>query len=172
MRPAQRIEGVAAASLLLWALACSAQPAAGPGEITWDRDTCEHCAMVIGERRYASQIRDPRDGRLHFFDDLGCALLWLTARAKSEEPVSHHSELWVRDASDEHWIDGFAARYEGGRRTPMGYGFAASAAPAPQSFGFEALGTRLAAQEKLRREGQRSEGQNGEGQRGDRGVGR
>jgi hypothetical protein len=139
-------------SLVLWALACSAQPAAGPGEITWDRDTCEHCAMVIGERRYAAQLRDARDGRLHFFDDLGCALLWLTARAEAGEPASHHSELWVRDAADERWIDGFTARYEGDRRTPMGYGFAASDASAPGSFGFEELGARLSARENERRE--------------------
>jgi copper chaperone NosL len=155
MRSTRRIEGVAAASLLLWGLACSLQPEAGPGEITWDRDTCEHCAMVIGERRYAAQIRDAGNGHLHFFDDLGCALLWLTAQAQGGEPASHHSELWVRDAKNEHWIDGFAARYQGGHRTPMGYGFAASTEPEPESFGFEAVGVRLAAQEDRRREGQR-----------------
>jgi len=97
-------------------------------------------------------LDERRDGRLHFFDDLGCALLWLTARTEDGEPASHHSELWVRDAANERWIDGFAARYEGGHRTPMGYGFAASAGPGPGSFGFEELAVRLASQESKRRD--------------------
>ena len=148
---ASSIARVALSCALAAVLGCSPAPATGPGEITWDRDTCEHCAMVIGERRYAVQLRDASDGRLHFFDDLGCALLWLSSRAEAGAAASHPSELWVRDARDEGWVDGFEARYGDGHRTPMGYGFAASEAPAPDSFGFEELGGRLREQERRRR---------------------
>jgi len=94
----------------------------GPGEIHWDRQTCEHCQMVISERRHAVQIRKTGVRRTHAFDDLGCALLWLEEQGllagSDEEP-----EIWVRAAADGDWIDARTARFETGLATPMAYGF-------------------------------------------------
>ena len=94
----------------------------GPGEIHWDRQTCERCQMVISERRHAVQIRELGERQTHAFDDLGCALLWLEEQgllAGSDEGP----EVWARATADGDWIDARAARFETGLTTPMGYGF-------------------------------------------------
>lgn len=77
--------------------------------------------MVISDRRHGVQVRSAHDHRLHVFDDLGCALLWLETLAPD---ASSPEELWVRDPAGEAWIDGLVARYSSGHGTPMNYGFA------------------------------------------------
>jgi nitrous oxide reductase accessory protein NosL len=110
--------------IALVAIACTGDPVSGPVEIAWDRDTCEHCGMSIGDRRFAAQIRSPEDHRVRRFDDLGCALLWLDERPWRDRP----EEMWVRDSAGEGWLDAAKARYVAGERTPMGYGLGAIAA--------------------------------------------
>lgn len=100
---------------------CWQSPTTGPGEVRWNRQTCERCQMVISERRHAVQIRAPGKRNTHAFDDLGCALLWLDEQGLtgSEPP----RELWVQESTGTHWIDGHTARFEDGLPTPMAYGF-------------------------------------------------
>lgn len=109
--------GVAAFAMLL---ACSGAPARGPVEVAWDRDTCAHCYMTIGDRRAAAQLRREPGGEMQLFDDLGCAVLYLGDR--------DFAELWVRDASGSEWIDARQARFTAGATTPMDYGFVAAGA--------------------------------------------
>ena len=54
---------------------CSGEPLTGPVEIKWDRDVCVRCSMVISDRHFAAQIRDPMKKVLKF-DDFGCAIFW------------------------------------------------------------------------------------------------
>lgn len=111
---------IAAASVT----ACSRTPSGGPAEITWDRDTCEYCRMVISDRAYAAQLRGPKD-KVHKFDDLGCLVNWLDARAWSVENV----EAWVADHrynDRAHWLNVRTAHYLPGQTTPMDYGFGAT----------------------------------------------
>lgn len=110
-----------ALALLLLA-ACGGPAETGPADIHWSRDTCEHCQMAISDPRHAAQVRDARSGRVHLFDDLGCALLWLDAEGLD----ATLGELWVGDPSGSGWLDGRTAAYAADRRTPMGYGFAAA----------------------------------------------
>jgi copper chaperone NosL len=94
----------------------------GPGRIHWDRETCEHCQMVISDRRHAIQIRLFEDRQTHAFDDLGCGLLWLDQqglRAGSDDGP----EIWVKDSEAGDWIDARSAAFEAGLTTPMAYGF-------------------------------------------------
>jgi hypothetical protein len=57
------------------------------------------------------------DGDRFFFDDIGCMVLWL------DEHGNQPSAAWVRDANANRWLDAKAARYEGGKKTPMDFGF-------------------------------------------------
>jgi len=143
--------GLVAAFLLL--AGCSQEPPSGPVEITWDRDTCERCAMAIGDRRFAAQVRKARDRRVHRFDDLGCALLWL-AEHEGEGIAGSGAEgfeIWVRDTRGESWIDGRAARYAAGHRTPMGYGFAPTASDRAGSLDLAAVQSQLLVRRDERR---------------------
>ena len=117
-----RIDLVSTVLIACFSAGCSPSPDTGPGEIHWDRQTCERCQMVISERRHAVQIRKLGERQTHAFDDLGCALLWLEEQgllAGSEEGP----EVWTRTTADGDWIDARIARFETGLTTPMGYGF-------------------------------------------------
>jgi copper chaperone NosL len=132
-----------AAALAGILLACSGEPDSGPAAIIWDRDTCEHCMMAIGDRHHAAQVRDAK-GRAHRFDDLGCALLWLDAQEASDPPL----EIWVGSAATEVWIDARKASFVDGQETPMGYGFGA----VPDGvLGLEEVRGRVRAREDARR---------------------
>lgn len=103
---------------------CSSEPLTGPGKIAWDRDVCVRCSMVISDRAYAAQIRDPMKKVLKF-DDAGCAVFWKEHQSWSDADI----EFWVADSRAEpagsQWLDARKAVYAGGKRSPMGYGFAA-----------------------------------------------
>ena len=105
--------------------ACSGDPGTGPVDVKWDRDVCERCTMVLSDREHSAQIRyTPAEGRskVHTFDDLGCAILWLDKQPwRNESSV----ELWVNDYQNGRWIDARKAHYITGRITPMQYGLGA-----------------------------------------------
>lgn len=140
--------GAALAALLFcvaWTAACGRTPRTGPVEIKWDRQTCERCQMVISERRFAAQVRVHDEPRVHSFDDLGCALLWIDVQglADAEPPV----EIWVRDEAGQHWRDGYETSYEDGLQTPMQYGFGA----ARQGLTLDRVFERVRAEERARK---------------------
>jgi hypothetical protein len=124
-------ESWTAAIAIVLVTACGQGSATGPEAIHWDRQTCEHCQMVISDRVDAAEIRLPGERRVHAFDDLGCALLWLdhqgllgkSTPGADAAKVSEAAEVWVRDATGSRWIDGRQARYAGGFSTPMAYGY-------------------------------------------------
>jgi copper chaperone NosL len=120
----------------------------GPGEIHWDRQTCEHCQMVISERRHAVQIRKTGVRRTHAFDDLGCALLWLDEQGL----LSGNDggiEVWARATADGEWIDARTARFETGLTTPMAYGFGV----ADRGMSIDEVETEVIETERRRRSG-------------------
>jgi nitrous oxide reductase accessory protein NosL len=103
---------------------CSSEPLTGPARINWDRDVCVRCSMVISDRHFAAQIRDPMKKVLKF-DDFGCAVFWKEHQTWSDAEI----EFWAADSSgdvgDTKWLDARKAGYVSGKRTPMLYGFAA-----------------------------------------------
>jgi hypothetical protein len=135
-------------SLLVSLEACSREHATGPAPMAWDRDTCERCNMVIGDRRFATEVRTGHDQRLHKFDDPGCALLWLEVNRSG---AGERAEIWVRDPRGERWIDARTARFAGGRETPMEYGFGTVDGAPPDALGLEEIGERIAEMERERR---------------------
>jgi len=138
--------GWTAALLAAALLACRPAPATGPRTLAFDRETCEHCQMVISDRVTAVEVRLAGERALHVFDDLGCALVWLDARDARAQ------ELWVRSADGADWSDGLSARYAGGRPTPMGYGFVPAEGP---GLALEEVQQRVRAIEAERRAGAR-----------------
>lgn len=106
------------------AAGCAGEPGSGPVEIKWDRETCARCKMVIGDRRFAAQTRDPA-GKVWKFDDVGCATFWLTQQSFDEQMP--RAEFWVSDYRGGNWLDARRAHYLEGKKSPMGYNFAALA---------------------------------------------
>ena len=78
------------AALLLLVAACGRE--SGPVEITYDRDACEMCGMIISSPRYVTEIRLAADNKPHKFDDIGDAMNWLEKDCKSLDEVG---EIWV-----------------------------------------------------------------------------
>ena len=139
MRWAERI---GAYTLALLVSACG-DPGTGPVDVKWDRVTCERCRMVLSDRHHAAQIRvrEPDDrSRVHAFDDLGCALIWLEDKPARDDPGT---EIWVNDWRTGDWIDARTAFYAPGQVTPMEYGLGAQPDPGPETLTFEQARARV-----------------------------
>lgn len=114
----------------------------GMAEIRWDRDVCARCSMVISDRRFAAQMRGgPRE--LAFkFDDVGCLVFWMQEKAAEHDwMAAPETRLWVAEfnspSRDEmQWLDPRRAFYVV-RSSPMGYNFAATAAPEAGALDFD-----------------------------------
>jgi hypothetical protein len=123
--------------LLLLLGACSGDPGTGPKEVKWDRDACERCRMVLSDRHYSAQVRVFPEGKrpkVFFFDDIGCATLWLEGKAWDDDPKT---EIWVTDHRSGAWIDARTVTYVQEKITPMEYGLGAQPEPAPGGLDFE-----------------------------------
>lgn len=118
--------------------ACSNDPGTGPVAPKWDRNTCERCRMVLSDRKHSAQVRIPQaEGRskVLFFDDIGCAAIWLEDKPFRDDP---RTEIWVTDWQDGSWIDARRAWYVRGQVTPMEYGLGAQLASAPDALDWAA----------------------------------
>ncbi|MDP1613251.1 MAG: protein NosL [Sulfuritalea sp.] len=114
----------------------------GMAGITWDRDTCVRCSMVISDRRFAAEMRGGEKSIVFKFDDIGCAVFWMRDKAKDfpwmAEPATR---LWVADAagSGDKWLEARKAHYAGGKMSPMGYNYSARAYAEAGSQGFDEM---------------------------------
>ena len=61
-------------SLLLLLSGCKEKDSTAPGKIHWDRDMCERCKMAVSDRKFATEIVDPKTKKHYYFDDIGCAV--------------------------------------------------------------------------------------------------
>jgi copper chaperone NosL len=102
--------------------------APGPAEIDTRNTACEHCGMVVSDRRTAAQVVAPGEEPV-FFDDLGCLASWLKARHGSLAPKSG---IYVADHRTKDWLAADRAIYTRvpGLETPMGSGIVAHATAA------------------------------------------
>ena len=71
--------------------------------------------MLVSNPRFAAQLVT-NDGEAHYFDDVGCLAAYLAER------VNVTSQAWLRDERGR-WLKAEGARFEGGAKTPMDYGF-------------------------------------------------
>ncbi|HNK04295.1 MAG TPA: protein NosL [Accumulibacter sp.] len=128
-----------------FAAGCAREAEHGPVDIKWDRDLDARCGMVISDRRFAAQIRDPA-GKVWKFDDIGCAVFWL-ARQPFDENAAR-LEYWVADQRTLAWLDARQAHYLAGRKSPMGYQFAAQANAEDGSLSYGEMKQRILARGK------------------------
>ncbi len=100
---------------------CEKKKIGEPVSIHWDRDACERCNMIISDRRFAFEIINPINGKVHKFDDMGCGIMWL-----KENNVSWKNKafMWIINAKNGKWINAKKAYYTTGNITPMAYGLA------------------------------------------------
>ena len=100
---------------------CSQKPKTGPEKVRWDRVMCERCIMAVSDHNYSAQVRGGPVGKktkVYFFDDLGCAVLWLDDQPWLHDP---RTEIWVTDHSDGTWLDAEKSYYSKGHITPMDF---------------------------------------------------
>ncbi len=96
----------------------------GPVPVVWNRESCAHCRMAIGDPRYAAQLIAD-DGTVANFDDVGCLLRYLD----EHHPRVH--KLWFHHPTADRWLGPDEVRFETGATTPMGWGLATADHPAP-----------------------------------------
>lgn len=123
MKRVIKIAWLLAAAVVL--TGCSGGPETGPGEVRWDKVSCERCLMSVSDRHFSAQIRGgpaERKSRLYYFDDFGCAVLWLQDQPWRAEP---RNEIWVTNAQTGQWLDARTAGFNTGFITPMDFGLGA-----------------------------------------------
>lgn len=105
-----------------------------PVDFVWDRVACELCKMALSDPRYSAQVIDHK-GKAYYFDDIGCAILWLKG-----QPWKGEARLWVNDVNTSEWIEAKEANWTyGDPKTPMGYGFSATLAPVENGLHFQTV---------------------------------
>jgi NosL len=119
----------ALAALTLWVVA-PGTPASGPVPVAWDKETCAHCHMHIGEPGFAAQLQT-RDGAVLDFDDPGCLFEWM---ARHTPPVS---ALYFHHASADRWLTAADVAFIRKSPSPMGFGLAAVDPGTPGSISLE-----------------------------------
>ncbi len=92
-----------------------------PVPVVWDKTPCAHCAMHLGDPRFAAQLTTG-DGTTHFYDDPGC--LFLHREVLMEAGGSVHA-MWFRDMNGDAWISADEASFLRTDGSPMNFGFGA-----------------------------------------------
>ena len=111
-------------SLVLFMMSCSDESKTGPEKVTFDRDACERCRMLISDRFHVAQVRGGEKQQAYKFDDVGGAVLWL-----EEQPWKNNAktEVWVANHQTGEWLNAKNAWFVREKHTPMNYGFSAEA---------------------------------------------
>jgi len=81
---------------------------------------CPQCHMFIVGKKHTAQIVT-NDLKTHFFDDVGCAILWLKEQKIDPQSIT----FWAYSNDTNRYINAFTAFYSIDDATPMLYGFGA-----------------------------------------------
>ena len=99
---------------------------------------CPQCNMFIVGKNDTAQIIT-NDGKTHFFDDVGCAILWIREKKLSMQSLT----FWVHTRDTHTFIEASKAFYSVTDNTPMKYGFGAYETKQPTSISFEEMQLRM-----------------------------
>jgi hypothetical protein len=137
--PRRIIRAVAFGFLFLLIFACKGgNEEQLPVDFVWDRVACEECKMALSDPHYSAQVIDP-NGRAFYFDDIGCAILWLR-----RQPWKDKARTWVNDVKTTEWIEAQKTNWiSGDPQTPMGYGFAATLSAVENALDYETVKKRM-----------------------------
>ena len=130
------IQNTAALALIPIFSACEKKISTEVHEIHWDRDMCARCVMVVSDRNQTVQAINPKNGKVHVFDDIGCLILWFR-----DQDIKWENEavIWINDIKTSKWIDARTAYYDTMNITPMAYGFGAHEAKEDIQEGLEII---------------------------------
>lgn len=117
------VKAAAICLLLSLAAGCSQKPDLSAVDPKWDRDVCERCKMLLSDKNFSAEVVNPADGKHYFFDDLGCALNWLSEAKNSS--WAGDAIVFANDAKTGEWLDISKNFLALGYVTPMSYGIAA-----------------------------------------------
>ncbi len=118
-------------------ISCTPEEKTGPKEVRWDRTSCELCQMAVSDHFYSAQIRGgagDRPTQVYYFDDLGCATLWLVDQDWKSDP---RTEIWVNDHKTGEWLNAREAAYTTGNITPMDFGLGATLQSAKNTLNYQ-----------------------------------
>lgn len=90
-------------------------------EPKWDRDVCARCAMQVSDPLHSAQIVDGISGKRYYFDDIGCAALWMQ---DGKFAWSKTAKLYFTDGLNGSWIKSDDAIFAHDFVTPMSFGVA------------------------------------------------
>jgi hypothetical protein len=99
---------------------------------------CPECHMYLVGKKHTAQVIT-QDAKTHFFDDIGCAILWLKEQKIEPQSVT----LWVYSNDTNRYIDAFKASYAINDETPMHYGFGAYESPKEVMIDFNEMRLRM-----------------------------
>lgn len=99
---------------------------------------CPQCNMFIVGKKDTAQIITT-DEKTHFFDDVGCAILWIRNNKLTTQSIT----FWVYTRDTHTYIDASKAFYSITDSTPMKYGFAAYEKKQPSFISFEEMQLRM-----------------------------
>lgn len=96
----------------------------GPPDISYGRDVCDECHMIISDARFAAAYRLP-DGTARKFDDIGDMASYL----ERTNELTKAKKIWVHDYDTKRWLEAPRASFVIGAAsaTPMASGLAAFA---------------------------------------------
>lgn len=99
---------------------------------------CPECHMYIVGTKHTAQIITA-DAKTHFFDDVGCAILWMKDQKIDPQTIT----MWVYSNDTNHYIDALKAFYSITDETPMHYGFGAHEQPKESRIDFNEMRLRM-----------------------------
>jgi len=99
---------------------------------------CPQCHMYLVGKKHTAQIIT-NDLKTHFFDDIGCAILWLKEQKIEPQTIT----FWVFSNDTNRYIDAFKASYKSDDETPMRYGFGAYEMSKESMIDFEQMHLRM-----------------------------
>lgn len=102
----------------------------GPEPVAWNRQSCAHCRMAVGEPAHAAQLITTA-GDVLFFDDPGCLLRYVD----EHHPAVHR--IWFHHAGEDRWLAADDTGFVTGATTPMGFGLAATERTTPGAIGLD-----------------------------------
>jgi len=124
--------------LLFSLFSCQKAPETGPIEVTFDRDICERCQMLISDPLYVAEIRGGKNHKIHKFDDIGGAVLWLAKQPQTWQ-TDPNTEIWVADHITGDWLNAKTAWYVKDAHTPMNYGYGAEPKPSSSAIDYDTM---------------------------------
>lgn len=99
---------------------------------------CPKCNMFLVGKKYTAEVITS-DNKTHFFDDVGCMVLWVEDKVKNDKELVQ----WAYSLDSKKWINARDAFYSINDKTPMHYGFGAFENSKKESISYDEMKLRM-----------------------------